>query len=79
MTEMRDSYGNVIRVNDEAVVSAISFDFPWLTMAKVKVVKIKRKYAIVEYKNELYEIPKSWLIKDFPKLNNDENTVLMEG
>jgi len=71
MTEMKDFYGNVIKEGDEAIVSAFSFDFPWLTMAKVKVIRIKRKWAIVEYNNELYEIPKSWLIKDFPKANEE--------
>jgi len=42
-------------------VSAFVFDAPELTLAEVEVMKVKRKYAIVEYRGNRYEIPKEWL------------------
>ncbi|RKX44964.1 MAG: hypothetical protein DRP27_05315 [Thermotogae bacterium] len=52
-----------IKEGEEAVISAIVFDVPELTLATVIVRKVKRKYAIVEYHGELYEVPKWWLRK----------------
>jgi len=45
-------------------VSALVFDAPELTLAKVEVLKIKRKYAIIRHKSKEYEIPKNWLVKN---------------
>jgi len=45
----------------KARVQAVVFDAPELTLAEVEVVKVKRKYAIINYRNREYEIPKEWL------------------
>ena len=45
------------------IVSALVFKAPELTLAEVEVLKIKRKYAIIRHRGQLYEIPKDWLIE----------------